>query len=145
MKNVVQSRQRCCNKAMQAPTTITTTKLCACTSGNRPATTPAAIIRLTDRGTGEMGNEERDSGDADTRFDDAWLACCGSSCSSFFCFFPCPFPLFPCSPLAPAPLAAALLVCSSESHHCVKRMTASGKPSRKPRCGINKVETAFPQ
>src|SRR6266436_3155371 len=32
-------------RARQAPTPITTMKLCACTSGNKPATTPAAIIR----------------------------------------------------------------------------------------------------
>src|SRR6266550_7889789 len=32
-------------RARQAPTLITTMKLCACTSGKRPATTPAASIR----------------------------------------------------------------------------------------------------
>src|SRR5258707_731296 len=34
--------------ARQAPTPIPTMKLCACTSGNRPATTPAASIRLVE-------------------------------------------------------------------------------------------------
>src|SRR5712691_11743552 len=31
-------------RARQAPTPITTMRLCACTNGNRPATTPAASI-----------------------------------------------------------------------------------------------------
>src|SRR5258708_17111607 len=34
--------------ARHAPTTITAMKLCACTSGNSPATTPAASIRLVE-------------------------------------------------------------------------------------------------
>ncbi len=33
----------------------------------------------------------------------------------------------------------------SDSHHCVNTITASGNPSRNPRCGTSKVETAFPQ
>src|SRR5258708_38319146 len=34
--------------ARHAPTPITTMKLCACTSGNKPATTPAASIRFAE-------------------------------------------------------------------------------------------------
>src|SRR5438309_2255807 len=45
-KKASHSRQRAqLIRARQAPTPITTMKLCACTSGNRPATTPAASIR----------------------------------------------------------------------------------------------------
>src|SRR6266550_7427743 len=51
-------------RARQAPTPITTMKLCACTSGNRPATTPAASIRrrLGVRGKREKGEDS--DGDA---------------------------------------------------------------------------------
>src|SRR2546427_3167836 len=45
-KKASHSRQRVqLTRARQAPTPITTMKLCACTSGKRPATTPAASIR----------------------------------------------------------------------------------------------------
>src|SRR5216684_6377281 len=45
-KKASHSRQRVqLIRARQAPTPITTMKLCACTSGKRPATTPAASIR----------------------------------------------------------------------------------------------------
>src|SRR6267378_1097559 len=48
-KKVSHSRQRIqLIRARQAPTPITTMKLCACTSGNRPATTPAASIRFAE-------------------------------------------------------------------------------------------------
>src|SRR5258708_6516144 len=48
-KKASQSRQRNqLSTARQAPTPITTMKLCACTSGNRPATTPAASIRFAE-------------------------------------------------------------------------------------------------
>src|ERR1700694_25095 len=43
-------------RARQVPTPMTTMKLCACTSGNRPATTPAASIRL------EEGKSKKEKG-----------------------------------------------------------------------------------
>src|SRR5882762_9178676 len=59
-RNVSHSRQRDqLITARQAPTPITTMKLCACTSGNRPATTPAASIRLVEgKSKKEKGKRE---------------------------------------------------------------------------------------
>src|SRR5215813_13425640 len=49
-KNVNHSRQRLSNKARHPPIAMTTTKLCACSSGKTPAAIPAAIMRRTDNG-----------------------------------------------------------------------------------------------
>src|SRR6266853_6951506 len=46
-------------RARQAPTPITTMKLCACTSGNRPAIRPAASIRLLE-GKGKKERVKRE-------------------------------------------------------------------------------------
>src|ERR1700730_4062445 len=48
-KKTVHWRHSCVANAIQAPMVITTIKLCACTRGNNPAATPAAIMRLIER------------------------------------------------------------------------------------------------
>jgi hypothetical protein len=52
---VIHKRQRRCSKQMQADIAITTTKLCAWTSGRRPATMPAPIMRRVETEKGKKG------------------------------------------------------------------------------------------
>src|SRR5205085_6457133 len=50
-----------CISARHAPINITTTKLCACTSGSSPATSPAASIGVKAKGKRQKAKEESEA------------------------------------------------------------------------------------
>src|SRR6267154_183079 len=122
-KKASQSRQRNqLSTARQAPTPITTMKLCACTSGKRPATTPAASIRR-DEGKSNKSKVNREELQTVESALPLGLAASPDRFSRRSSFLPFTFLLFtsssPCDAL----------------HHCVSTIAASGMPSRNPRCG----------
>src|ERR1041385_4594811 len=121
---VIQARQRLCSNAMQAAITITTTKVWACTSGIKPAITPAAIICWL----------------ADTRLEET-----GESILPARLLFFALAAFFERPSAAVSPLRSPSDAAAVASHHCVNTITARGRPNRKPRCGISKADTAFPQ
>src|SRR5882762_4792732 len=77
--------------ARHAPTPITTMKLCACTSGNKPATRPAASIRLV------KGKRKKEKGKNYRQLILLLHSCSFPASISFpnaLPFFPLPFFLF---------------------------------------------------
>ena len=134
MKNISHSRQRLrlINASITA-TPMIAMKLCACTSGNRPAMSPAASMR-------REGKEPKGEGRAEEqgRVLMTWIPAPGEALLFTLCAL-----------LFAAWLFALRSLCSSLSlmaaHHWVITITANGMPSRKPLCVTNKLVTALPQ
>ena len=122
---------------------MTTTKVWACVSGSRPATTPAATIRACDDGPGndlKPGFPE----EPETRTSAALSFPASQPCFFLSLRFPFGSSSFPVSPRLRVS-ASAFSSPQVASHHCVNTITASGNPSSIPRWGSNSDEIALPQ
>ena len=152
-----------CKSARHAPINIITTKLCACTSGRSPATTPAASICRKAKGERQKAKLESASAssatpltvraplDAAPRAAPPRLTSARAVLLLPLTFFFAPMPRLSTSAsedrsssLPPFAFRLLPFALTEASHHSVQTINASERPSRMLRCVTKSAVTALP-
>src|ERR1044072_7858064 len=132
-----------CTSAITAPINIITTKLCACTKGISPATTPAATICRKEKG--ERRKARLLSAAASSSSKALFAEAARAALAFPFAFF---FPTRRLSSSAASPPSSDFRLLtpdfSEASHHKVHTMSATATPSRMLRCVTKSAVTALP-